>query len=48
MCSLSVRHCSCVQSAGTFEEVEKPSAAYQKTRPVEAGQEKRSRWGVRY
>lgn len=28
------------QSAGTFEEVEKPSAAYQKTRPIEAGQNK--------
>ncbi|RXN08815.1 src substrate cortactin isoform X1 [Labeo rohita] len=28
------------KSAGTFEEVEKPSTAYQKTRPVEAGQNK--------
>lgn len=32
--------CCVHQSAGTFEEVEKPSAAYQKTRPVEAGQNK--------
>lgn len=31
--SLSLR----LQSAGTFEEVEKPSPSYQKTRPVEAG-----------
>lgn len=28
-----------LQSAGTFEDVEKPSSAYQKTKPVEAGKE---------
>lgn len=29
--------CVCLQSAGTFEDVEKPITTYQRTKPVEAG-----------
>lgn len=31
-------HVSVGQSAGTFEDVEKPTPSYKKTRPVEAGE----------
>jgi len=40
--SVSSLHLFVEQSAGTFDDVAKPTSAYQKTKPVEAGEQSSS------